>query len=454
MSFPSAQRYLNSFINFENQLNSVNPAQLNLRRVAVLLESLGSPQCKLRSLHLAGTNGKGSVCAFVSSILQTAGYSVGLYTSPHLENIRERIRILNPASRKRQGKIADTRISEKDFCQTLKEIKPHIERIRRRKELGQLTFFEIYTVLALYYFQQKKVDWVVLETGLGGRLDATNLVEARVCGITPISLEHTRQLGDTLERIAYEKAGIIKTHDQKVVMAPQPLQARQVIESRCRLLGIQPAVAGRDIRYQIISQSARGLKFSIITPQGKHQNLHSALLGEHQAVNAAVAVGMITSLSVREIDIGAKDIREGIRRTVWPGRFEIIQKTPFIVLDGAHNPAAMRVLAKTLRDIFPGRKIVLVLGLSGDKNKEGIAKVLRPVAQEIILTKANHPRAAVLNKEEWAKFFPGKHIMYSENVAQAMQQAKHIAKKNSVILVTGSLFVVGEARTVVILGIY
>ncbi|OGX26223.1 MAG: hypothetical protein A3D10_04420 [Omnitrophica WOR_2 bacterium RIFCSPHIGHO2_02_FULL_48_11] len=220
------------------------------------------------------------------------------------------------------------------------------------------------------------------------------------------------------------------------------------MENRCRQFAIQPAVIGRSVRYRILSQSLKELKFSVTTPQRKYLDLVSGLLGEHQAMNAALAIAMVESLQGQGLQISSAAVRQGVRCAVWPGRFEVVQKHPYIVLDGAHNPAAVHVLVKTVQNIFPRRKIILVLGLSRDKDQPAIAKILRSAAQEIILTKARHVRAAVLDEKEWARFFPVSNIRRAKSVKAALQQAKKIARKDEVILVTGSLFVVGEARAI------
>ncbi len=442
MSPQELQKYFDSFVNFESHLQHVTPARFNLQRVETLLNYLGAVHTTLPSIHVAGTNGKGSVCAFISSILQQAGYKAGLYTSPHLEHFTERIRVLAP-----KATMTDFagKISEEKLGRIVEAIFPSVETVRERKDWGELTLFELWTVIALNYFQEEQVDWAVLETGLGGRLDATNVVHSKVCALTSIGLEHTKFLGDTIERIAVEKAAIIKTKGQRVVVAPQTKEVMAVIENRCREFDIVPVVVGKDIRCEQLRQSAEGEEFKIKTKKNEYR-LKTSLIGEHQMINAAVAVGIAEALREKKTDIEAEAFEQGIEKASWPGRFEVASKNPYVILDGAHNPLAAEALVAAIQKIFPKKKVVLILGFSEDKDRKNICQILAPVAGEIILTKASHPRASVLKEDEAEKFFPGLKVTNIPNVEKALECAKTRAGKDKIIVVTGSIFLVGEMR--------
>ena len=229
-----------------------------LDRARYLLELLGNPQDQLKIIHVAGSKGKGSTCALTASVLRAAGYRVGLYTSPHLNNCRERIRVLGPLHPPSADEdIFPDMISEQELCAMLEAIKPCVARLHNEETFVGLSFFELFTALAFYHFHQARVDWVVLETGMGGRLDATNVAPSKICVITPISLEHTQYLGDTIAKIAGEKAAIIKDPLAKVVIAPQEPAARDVLEKRCVEFSIRPIWIGRDIRYKVASRGDR-----------------------------------------------------------------------------------------------------------------------------------------------------------------------------------------------------
>lgn len=445
MSSSLTHPYLHSFINLEFQRNLQYHRNFRLDRVVELLNRIGNPQEKLRCLHIAGTKGKGSTCAFIAHILREGGYKVGLYTSPHLTDYTERIRILQPIDYSSQEDPLSGQIQERDLNLLIEGIKPAVETLQKEKELGMLTFFEILTVLALCHFKRHGVDFVVLETGLGGRLDATNTVDSLVCAITPISLEHTQLLGSTIARIASEKAAIIKNKGQMVVVAPQLAQAQKVIKDRCQALGAKAVYVGRDIRFESVQQDLGGQTLNIVG-QRTYRNLKTHLLGEHQAVNAAVAVGLVESLGYLGVAVSQEAVRHGIKETFWPGRFEIVWENPYLILDGAHNAASCQVLAKTLAQLFPGKKVILILSILQDKDKKAICRQLNRIAQSVILTKTSHPRTTDWNQEKTEDLFPHQAVVKTENVRQAIKLAFQKARDNDIILITGSLYLVGEAR--------
>jgi len=437
--------YLNSFINFELQINPQYYTNFRLDRVVELLNRVGNPQEKIKCIHVAGSKGKGSTCAFTAYILREAGYKVGLYTSPHLNDVGERIRILNPVKHARRSDPFEGKIQTKELAAVVKQIKPAVNKIQKEKQWGGLTYFEILTTIALCYFAKAKVDFAVLETGLGGRLDATNAVDSLVCAITSISLEHTQLLGPTIKDIAQEKAAIIKNKEQIAVIAPQSAEVEKIIRTRCRQVGVKTVYVGKDIRYELVKQNDKEQMFNVIGKK-KYPNLKMRMLGEHQLVNAAVAVGIAEALCHYGIIVDKKAIRLGIEQTFWPGRFEIIRKKPFVVLDGAHNTASCQALTEAIQKIFPKKRVIFILSISQDKDKRAMCKELNPIAQSVILTKTHHPRTTDWDKEEVIDLFPDKQVFKTENVQQAMELAFQKAQANDIILVAGSLFLVGEVR--------
>ena len=438
MTYREAISYLNSFTNYEKNTQYSYKKDFKLARLRNFLLVLGNPQDVLRVIHVAGTKGKGSTCAFVAHILRESGFSVGLYTSPHLNDFRERIRILRPVTSKgkRTKKSFEGMISKKILVALVKELKPLVNKCNRNLKYGQLTFFEIYTALAFLYFKRKHINFVVLETGLGGRLDATNVAQSLVCGITPISLEHVQQLGHTLGKIAQEKAGIIKHSGAIVISAAQEKKVQAVISDRCKKFQAKLYEVGKEIKYVNFKKKA-----TISTKNNNYKNLNLNLIGEHQIANAALAIGLVEALNSYGVNLKFSAIRQGIKNTIWPGRCELLQRDPLVVLDGAQNLASARVLVKTIRDNFKYRKLILVLGISSDKDIFGICKTFNPLADEIILTQAATPRAT--DPVELAGYFKRKlHLTFS--VKEAKLLAQNLASENDLILVTGSLFVVGE----------
>lgn len=429
MTYPEALKYLDSFINYEKKDEYGYKESFKLERIEALTRDLGNPQLDVKSIHIAGSKGKGSVSAITHSILKAAGLYTGLYTSPHLEDFRERIR------------LNDSLISEEDVARLLDRISPAIENRAGTKP----SFFEIYTALAYLYFSVKKADIAVYETGLGGRLDATNVLEPLVSAITPISYEHTDKLGNTLREIAFEKAGIIKK-GSVCVTALQEKEALDVISSVCSQRGSKLIAVGKDVSFEEVSCDDTGSVFNVSGIFGKYFGLECGLLGSHQIANAALSIGIVESLRFFDITISEEAIRSGIKAAVWPGRLEVVSRRPLVVLDGAQNKASAKVLADAVKKIFKYDKLKLVLGVSKDKDIKGILGELLPLSDSVIVTKSKISERAA--EPDSIKTMIGRSVstITTSCVDEAMDKALSQAGANDLVLVTGSLFVVGEAR--------
>ena len=451
MNYSQAEEYLNSFINYEN-IPGISYAShdYSLKHVEDFLHRIGDPHLAARTVHIAGTKGKGSVAAMIAQVLSTSGYRTGLYTSPHLHTLRERIRV--------DGRL----ISQSEFTSLMTELKPYFDSVnaavvsqsnvtaseagqpRREGEASQsLTFFEALTALAFAYFRKKKVDFQVLEVGLGGRLDATNVTKPEVCVITPISLEHTEFLGDSLDKIAHEKAGIIKP-GSFVVSSPQEKEASQVISDICRQQGASLVQVGKDVTWHKIAGDFYQQSLVVQGKTGTHQ-LTIPLLGDYQLENAATATATLEVLATSGFHISTEDIARGLAQVKWPGRFQIINYEPIVVADGAHNVASMRRLVENIKTYFNYDQIFLILGISCDKDIPGIVKELVSLSPQVTVTRSAHPRAAspsVIAAEFTSQGIKSK---ITDAVSQALSQTLSIAGRKDLVCVTGSLFVVAEA---------
>jgi dihydrofolate synthase/folylpolyglutamate synthase len=395
-----------------------------------LVESLGNPQKAFPSIHVAGSKGKGSVSALCACALREAGYKVGLYTSPHLDDYAERIQV--------DGEF----IKHADLVEIVEEIKPHVAGI------PELTTFEITTALAFLYFAKRKVTAAVIEVGLGGRLDATNVIVPVVSVITSISYDHTSLLGDTLTEIAGEKSGIIKP-GIPVVSSPQEEEARAVIEKVAQEHASQLIQVGRDILYEEITHSLEGQTFRVWSPEKSREDsviLSIPLLGPHQLDNAATAYATLDIFSQKGLIIAQDDILRGFKKVFWPGRFEVVRLSPPIVLDCAHNRDSAYKLRLTLEEIFPGNRILLIFGASEDKDIQGMFIELMPLVKEMMFVKSYHPRAIEPTKlVDMVQPF-GHPYQIVDQIPEALEKATQLAGDNLVVLVTGSIFVVAEAR--------
>lgn len=415
MTFADTVRYLFSL---GPELKTI---KWDLERMHFLLAELGNPQQGLRYIHVAGTNGKGSVCAILDSSLRAAGYRTGLYTSPHLVDARERIRI--------DGKW----LAEHAWVDAFEKVYAAAERLLACGTVdSHPSFFETLTAMAFVAFQDAGTDAVVLETGLGGRLDATNVVMPEVTVITPIDFDHEAFLGSSLTLIAGEKAGILKA-GAKAVFADQRPEALAVLEARASELGIFPAHSS-DWKISDLKASRWGSEFVVSGPVTI--SVRTKLAGAHQVENARTAVAALWAFGVEP-----EFITEGIASAAWPGRLERVAENPDIILDGAHNPAGARALASFIQQHFRGEPIRIVFGAMRDKAHDEVVGTLFPLAAEVVLTAPNQPRA--LAPESLAELTDHPNV----RVIASVQAALEYAKTNPMTtFVTGSLFLVGEAR--------
>ena len=404
----------------------------DLSRIQALLELLGNPHTTVHSIHIAGTKGKGSTAALCDAALHAAGYRTGFYSSPHMHSFRERIR-------------RDTEpISEAEFGALVEKVWPHHQSVTKNAGLGPVSLFEFMTAMGFQCFSDDKADFQTIEVGLGGRLDATNVLNANVCVITSISRDHTAILGDSLGQIAAEKAGIIKSGSQ-VVIAPQPPEALEAIESACQRLGVRPIQVGRDLTWQRKDVGPDGQRFSVQGRLGQY-HLTIPLLGSYQLENAATAVAALEVLREQGHTIPPDAIQNGFAGVSWPCRMEVLSRSPQVVADGAHNLYSIVSLLDSLPEYFNYQRLVLVAGFSRDKNVEDMVRRLALAGPIVFATSSRHPRS--LSPDAVAARFRdlGTAAVESASTAEALEQALAVAGENDLVLATGSLFVAAEVR--------
>ncbi len=395
-----------------------------LERISALCEALGHPERKCKYIHVAGTNGKGSTCAMLASILQKAGYRTGLYTSPYIVRFNERIQV--------DGEM----ISDEDICALTEYVKPFAESIFERP-----TEFELVTAIGFEYFARRQCDIVVCEVGMGGEFDATNVIlppEAAV--LCNIGLDHTEILGDTLEKIAATKAGVIKPGCDAVIYREKP-SVEKVFEDRCRALGVPLHKADFD-SIRLLRHSLEGQTFSC----GRFKELKLPLLGEHQLHNAAVVLCTADVLRARGWNITDAHIREGLACVQWPGRFELMREHPLFIIDGGHNPQCIEALVKNIDDYLAGRPLTVLTGVLGDKDFHCMYQNVVPYAREFITVTPGNPRA--LDAQKLAEYLQqfGKPVTPCRQVADGVRLAVAHAGADGVVLCYGSLYMIGEVK--------
>jgi len=428
VDFQGALDFLYSFIDYGRERSyRYSPEVFDLDRVRGLLGRLGNPQQSFPSLHIAGTKGKGSVGAMIEASFRAAGYRTGLYSSPHLIRFTERIR------------VGGQEIPELDLVRLVEQLKAVAPQI------PQISTFELTTALAFLHFAEMKVNCGVIEVGLGGRLDATNVLTPTVCAITSLSYDHMHLLGASLSDIAREKAGIIKP-SVPVVLAPQQTEAEQVIRSIAEQVGAPLHQVNRDWHYVAEQRSLSGQSFRVWRDGGGPAvELSIPLLGHHQVQNACTAFAALQLASERGLPIGVDSIRAGMAGVSWPGRFQVLSVNPTVVLDCAHNRDSALQLRIALDDYFPGQPVRMVFGASSDKDVRGMLLELSPRVSRVVLTQADHPRAE--GPEALAELVGsfGLPVEIVVPVSEALRIAIQDREPDEVILVTGSVFIVGSA---------
>ncbi|MCR8746169.1 bifunctional folylpolyglutamate synthase/dihydrofolate synthase [Romboutsia lituseburensis] len=424
-------------MNYQESLNYINEShkfgiRLGLDNMRNLLELLGNPQDKLNVIHVAGTNGKGSTCSFITSILKESGYKVGLYTSPFLETFTERIR------------INGDNILEEDVARIVTLIKEKIEQ-------GDIypTEFEIVTAMAFYYYCEQGVDFVALEVGLGGRYDATNIIKTSdISVITSISLDHVGILGDTVAKIAYEKGGIIKENGTAIVY-DQSDEAKDVIKDICKEKNAKYievkfddiSIKQSDIYSQVYDCSIMGKKYD---------DLEIKLIGDHQINNSILALSAIEFLKEKKgLNITEENIRKGLINTKWPGRIEKIMEKPIFIIDGAHNEDGARSLAKAIDKNFNGKKATLLIGMLEDKDINGVLEILMPYFNKVITTTPDNPRAIDSEKlkDKISKYVDN--IVSKPSIEEAVEYTLKNSSEDEIVISAGSLYMIGTVRTLV-----
>ncbi|MYB76080.1 MAG: bifunctional folylpolyglutamate synthase/dihydrofolate synthase [Chloroflexi bacterium] len=494
MNYAEALQYLYSFIDWERGIGYGvdSPPRFTLDRIGALLRILGNPHQRFASVHIAGSKGKGSTAAILESVLRAAGLRTGLYTQPHLHTFRERVRIDNRP------------LSPETFSCLVGRIAGAVETLKdEHPDLGNPTTYELATALGFLCFAEAAVDMAVVEVGLGGRLDATNVITPQVSVITSISLEHTAILGDTLTAIAKEKAGIVK-NDGVLVHAPNPADVLRVFKKTCKERGARiiaadesrcEAIATTDPREEAAGAcssdnsksmggksvhsstgtwraasprtdlppscenstapvTARELpdweypaQVCAVTALGEQREVRFSLCGRHQRVNLSVALAVVDVLVAQGLPLSVDAVCAGIEAVRWPGRFELLSARPLVIADGAHTPDAMACLRETLTEHYPGRSIHCVLGTNQDKNPGPLLDVLLPVIDRLIVCRSRHPRAQA--PREIAVAAAGKvPTTVADGVDRALAIGMNAMGTEDVLCVTGSLFVAAEAREV------
>ncbi len=435
--YDSAMRFLLSQTDYEQMLRvRYNRDTFNLDRMRLLLKKLSNPHQKLRSVHIAGTKGKGSTATMLASMLQACGHSVGLYVSPHICDIRERI------------SINGQKIPRTEFAKLIAKVAPHVEKMKKDKP----TFFEIMTAIAFTYFNDQKIDIAVVETGLGGRLDSTNVLEPEVCGLTSISLDHTYQLGPGLADIAKEKAGIFKKNIPAVSVEQDP-DAKKVLKKVASEAKTKVIFTGDDIEFSYRVESSRNegchTRVCLTTPTSRFEHLPVPLLGEHQALNCGLALALLDQLKGRGIEIDDTKAVKGLASVQIQGRMEMISQSPRILVDGAHNGASIQALMRGVGQHIPYDSMVMIFGCAADKDIRGMMEQVATGADKVIFTKAS-TSTRVADPRDLAEIYTelsdGRVAQVTNTLAEALQIANTAVSREDIICVCGSFYLVGEAK--------
>jgi dihydrofolate synthase / folylpolyglutamate synthase len=450
MNYQEALAYLYSLSDFERGGPYSHAPEENLPREARLLAALGNPQERYSCTLIAGTKGKGSTAAYIERVLRQAGLRTGLYTQPDLHTFRERIRV--------NGRL----ISEAEVAEMLSELRTVVEPIERLHEFGPYITYEVATALALLYFARQHVEHAVLEVGLGGRLDATNVTQPLVSVMASISYDHMQILGNTLAEIATEKAGIIKMGGIVVTSAQSPeallaiasvSKARHAKLVRVGALADDPAQAEVDAgllpaisyRYTLEVRAEEYQRFTVLAPEQVYGGLEIPLAGQHQLENATLALGTLETLREKGVAWNEDALRQGLRSVFWPARIEVVAHDPIIVVDGAHNTDSMQKLLLALQASFHWHRLFVVLGVARDKDLPGIVQALSGI-DTVILTRMANPRAASIEQLQalFEQYAPHVQVYISETSNAAMNLAADLAESADLICATGSLYLAAE----------
>lgn len=454
--YQEAVCYLEELVDYERMSSwTYDPRTFNLERTRALLRKVGNPQVGLPAVHVVGTNGKGSTAALVSSILRREGLRVGLYSSPHLLSFRERIR-LNGDS-----------IPEEAVSSLVRKLVPAVEYVSRQGR-GKPSFFEAYTALAFCYFRDQGVDCAVLEAGLGGRLDATRAARPRIVGFTQIGLDHSPQLGNTLREVAAEKIEMMETGSQAVAARQEP-EVWDLLRATARDRGasllrvdlrprgdsgtVQESKKSREelesgelevMEVEPVALSPEGSVFHLYWKKGTLRNVRLSLAGRHQFLNAGVAIGLAEVFLRERGGVSEEAIREGMETVHWPGRLEFFPGKPALLLDGAHNPSAALCLRAAIEEIWKPANLILVIGMSADKDVRQFTEVLAPLARKVIVTRARSPRALSPGEVVQRIGTGEEQVAVKEDVKEALEEARELAGTLGMVCVTGSLYLVGD----------
>ncbi|MGE5608737.1 MAG: bifunctional folylpolyglutamate synthase/dihydrofolate synthase [Bacillota bacterium] len=433
-AYAKALRILSSLTDHERlRIVRYNTDNFDLERMRNLLKKLGNPHEQFKSVHVAGTKGKGSTCAMTAAMLQACGYKVGLYTSPHLVDMRERIQI--------NGEM----IPQAEFIRLIRLVEPILSRLKPTP-----TFFDVLTAIAFKYFAEQNVDIAVVETGLGGRLDSTNVLKPEVTAITSISKDHMQQLGYTLPKIAEEKAGIFKTGIPAVTVLQDPA-VEAVLRQAAEKVGAPFDITGKSIEFSYRFESSRMLgphnRICLTTPNSRFEHLAVPLLGEHQAINCGLALSIIDRLKTRGFAINDAKAMEGLAKTSIAGRMEVISQNPRIIVDGAHNAASVDAMLRAVGQHIPYDSMVVIFGCCADKDIPGMLERITCGADKVIFTKVDSVRTA--DPEELAARYVelyGKMAQVAPSLTDALAIANRAVSKEDLICITGSFYLVGEAK--------
>jgi dihydrofolate synthase/folylpolyglutamate synthase len=434
-TYDSALKFLYTQTDYEQMLRvRYNSDTFSLERMRLLLKKLGDPHKNLKTVHIAGTKGKGSTCTMLADMLRACNYKVGLYTSPHICDIRERIMV--------DGQM----ISQAELARLICHLEPIIE-----KSIDKPTFFEIFTAMGFCYFADQKVDIAVIETGLGGRLDSTNVIQPEVCGITSISMDHMHQLGNSLGLIATEKAGIFKP-SIPAISVQQESEAKRSLRRVAKETGTELLFAGDDIEFSYRVESSRQVgchtRVCLTTERSRFEHLVVPLPGEHQALNCGLALALLDQLKLRGMKIDDQLAMKGLAGVYLPGRMEMIGQDPRMLVDGAHNAASVQALMRAIGQHIPYDSMVVVFGCAADKDIAGMMNQIATGADKVIFTRAaNNPRAA--NPADLAAAYEersGRLAQVTDTLTAALHIAKSAVTREDIICVTGSFYLVGEAK--------